>query len=86
MKSKAGPYGSKKQKQKTPEFFRFCFFSRISDHVVVKEEKLIHAASRVENFRSFLVGDKIQNTKLDEFRVLYFVFCRVTKQDQTTKL
>ena len=36
-------------------------------------------------FRSFLVIDKIQNTKLDEFRVLYFVFCRVTKHDQTTK-
>ena len=27
------------------------------------------------NVRSFLVGGKIQNTKLDKFPVLYFVFC-----------
>jgi hypothetical protein len=28
------------------------------------------------NLRSFLVVGKIQNTKLVEFPVLYFVFCR----------
>ena len=36
--------------------------------------------------RSFLVVDNIQNPKLDEFRVLYYIFFRLTKHYQMTKM
>ena len=36
--------------------------------------------------RSFLVVDNIQNPKLDDFRVLYYIFFRLTKHDQMTKM
>jgi hypothetical protein len=53
LRSQAGPYGSKKQKQKTTEFFRF-FFPRISEHVVVKNRK----KKNRKNLHHFFVGKK----------------------------
>jgi hypothetical protein len=68
--SKAGPYGRKKQKQKTPEIFGF-FFDPIKNRPKVHVPQKTRARfSFFLSFGPFLMGSK-KNPKISGF----FCFC-----------